>query len=371
MSSAQLGPTYFERVRSGYVRLKRPISSLSLFGGFVFDAVTLKRIDMFWENLWVVAHLVVAGACIVLANRVSRAAVDVDTDQPSPGPVWISSVLQFCFGGLLSTFLVFYFRSGSLRTSWPFLLLLAAAFLANERLNKHYSRLDFQASFLFLSILSFSIFIVPVLLHRMGPFVFLLSGAASLVVFWLFWRLLRLAAPDSAPRERSLLFVSVAGIFLAVNTLYFFNLIPPIPLSLRDAGVEHSLSRNADGNYVVESEPTRWLEYFRLADEFHCTPGAPVYAYTAVFSPTSLRTDIVHEWQIYDVKRGWITTSRIDLPLSGGRGGGYRTYSMTKGIRAGAWRVNVETPGGALLGRLRFNVIVQNDEPALQTEIKN
>jgi hypothetical protein len=369
MSSQPPVPTYFERVRSGYGRLKRPISSLSLFGGFVFDAVTLKRIDMFWENLWVVAHLVVAGACIVIANRVS--GTGVDTDQRSSGPVWISSVLQFCFGGLLSTFLVFYFRSGSLRTSWPFLFLLAAAFLANERLNRHYSRLDFQASFFFLSLLSFAIFIVPVVLHRMGPFVFLLSGAASLVMYWLFLALLRLAAPESVSRGRRLLFVSVGGIFLAVNILYFFNLIPPIPLSLRDAGVEHSLSRNADGNYVVESEPSRWLEYFRLADEFHCTPGAPVYAYTAVFSPTSLHTDIVHEWQIYDAKRGWITTSRIDLPLSGGRGGGYRTYSMTKGIRAGAWRVNVETPGGALLGRLRFNVIVQSEEPALQTEIKN
>jgi len=369
MSSEQLVPSYFERVRSGYVRLKRPISSLSLFGGFVFDAVTLKRIDMFWENLWVIAHLVIAGACIVVANRASGGVAD--TDEPSQVPIWTASILQFCFGGLLSTFLVFYFRSGSLWASWPFLLILVAAFLANESLNRHYSRLDFQVSFFFLSLLSFAIFIVPVVLHWMGPLVFLLSGGLSLVMFWLFLAVLRIAAPVSVARGRSLLFVSVGGIFLAVNILYFFNLIPPIPLSLRDAGVEHSVSRNADGNYVVESEPSRWLGYFRLADEFHCVPGEPVYAYTAVFSPTSLHTDIVHGWQFYDGRRGWTTTSRVDLPLSGGRGGGYRTYSMTKGIRAGAWRVNVETPGGALLGRLRFNVTVQSYEPVLQTEIKN
>ncbi|MGB6431332.1 MAG: DUF2914 domain-containing protein [Candidatus Acidiferrales bacterium] len=378
MPPEHLTGTFFGNVRSSYTRIARPLSSLSLLGGFVFDALTLKRIDMFWENLWVIVHLVVAGACIVLANRAASAALaSPGTPGPSDAtdahetPLWIVGVLQFSFGGLLSTFLVFYFRSGSLLASWPFLLLLAAAFLANESLKKHYARLEFQASFFFLSLFAFAIFIVPVVLHTMGPLIFLLSGALSVVLFRLFLRVLRHAAPVSYPRERKVLFISVAGIFLAINILYYLNLIPPIPLSLRDADVEHSISRNAQGDYVVQSERASWLGYFKRADEFHCVAGAPVYAYTAVFSPTSLHTDIVHVWQTYDEKRGWITTNRIELPLSGGRGGGYRTFSMTNQIRAGAWRVNVETPRGALLGRLRFNVILQSGEPALQTEIKN
>jgi hypothetical protein len=384
MSAENVTASFFGRVKSRYTKVSRRLSSISLFGGFVFDALTLKRIDMFRENLWVLVHLVVAGACIVLANRATTApsvanqpamAPDAnaasDTNGAPETPLWIVGVLQFCFGGLLSTFLVFYFRSGSLWASWPFLLLLAIAFLANESLKKHYTQLEFQASFFFLSLFSFAIFIVPVVLHTMGPFIFLLSGALSLVVFWLFLRVLRLAAPGSFSHERKVLAVSVLGIFLAINTLYLLNLIPPIPLSLQDASVEHSISRNTDGNYVVQSEPAGWLGYFKRADEFHCVPGAPVYAYTAIFSPTSLRTRIVHEWQTYDAKRGWITTNRIELPLSGGRGGGYRTFSMTNQIRPGAWRVNVKTPGGALLGRLRFNVILQTDEPELQSEIKN
>ena len=385
MAAGNVAPSIVESFRARYSRHERLISSLSLFGGFVFDALTLKRIDMFWENLWVIAHLAVAAACIILANRNARpplaaAAPSHEPPYPPPAPVsrpaprtplWIVGVLQFCFGGLLSTFLVFYFRSGSLRTSWPFLLILAAAFLANESLKRHYSRLDFQASFFFLSLFSFAIFIVPVVLHVMGPLVFVLSGAVSLALFWMFLRVLRRLAPHSFSHGVHVLFASVAGIFLTINVLYFLNLIPPIPLSLRDASVEHSIARNADGNYVVQSESAGLLGYFKLADEFHCAPGAPVYAYTAIFSPTSLSTRIVHEWQTYDAQRGWITTNRIELPLNGGRGGGYRTFSMTKQIRPGAWRVNVETPGGALLGRLRFNVILQTDDPALQTEIKN
>ena len=383
MSAENVTGSFFGQVKSRYTKISRRLSSISLFGGFVFDALTLKRIDMFRENLWVLVHLVAAGACIVLANRAATAPSAApqsavpsapnaasDASGTPETPLWIVGVLQFCFGGLLSTFLVFYFRSGSLWASWPFLLLLAIAFLANESLKKHYTRLEFQASFFFLSLFSFAIYIVPVVLHTMGPFIFLLSGALSLVVFWLFLRVLHLAAPGSFLHERKVLTVSVLGIFLAINTLYLLNLIPPIPLSLQVASVEHSISRNAQGNYVVQSESAGWLGYFRRVDEFHCVAGAPVYAYTAIFSPTSLRTNIVHEWQTYDTKRGWITTNRIQLPLSGGRGGGYRTFSMSSQIRAGAWRVNVKTPGGALLGRLRFNVILQAEEPPLETEIK-
>jgi hypothetical protein len=41
------------------------------------------------------------------------------------------------------------------------------------------------------------------------------------------------------------------------------------------------------------------------------------------------------------------------------------------GIKLGAWRVNVETPGGAILGRLRFNVVQQEDEPELKDVLKD
>ena len=40
-------------------------------------------------------------------------------------------------------------------------------------------------------------------------------------------------------------------------------------------------------------------------------------------------------------------------------------------MMAGAWRVNVETPRGALLGRVRFNVVAEEGEPVLRSEVKD
>ncbi len=391
-----LGGPLRVQLQTAYARLERPISSISLLGGFAFDAVTLKRVDTFRENFWIVAHLVVVAGCILLINRTENSkrtenpggtetsnltenldgTETRDADPKDPGDstqarFWLINTLQFFFGGLLSTFLVFYFRSGSLRASWPFFVMLGAAFAANERLKAHFARLAFQLSFFFLSLFCFMIYILPVMLHAVGPLIFLLSGAASLALLYLFSRLLQsVAGEDLVIRGRTIR-ICIGAIFLAINFLYFLNLIPPIPLSLQDAGAYHGIARNAEGNYTVQSEAPGWLRFFRLVETFHGTPGAAIYAYSAIFSPTALNTKILHEWQFYEAKRGWNTVSRVELPVRGGRGGGYRTYSVKTGIMQGAWRVNVETPSGALLGRLRFNVVLQGSDPPLFTQIKN
>lgn len=359
----------YVHLRSAYARLERPVSSISLVGGFMFDAMTLKRVDMFRENFWIVVHLVVVAACILLVNRDEHRACD--PRNPAKAHFWLINALQFFFGGLLSTYLVFYFRSGTIWTSWPFLLILGAAFIANEKLKHHYARLYFQLSILFLSLFCFAIYIVPVVLHTIGPAIFLLSGTVSLGLLYLFLLLLRWTTGENLVVSGRTLLTCIAAIFVSINILYFLNLIPPIPLSLQSASVHHSIVRTADGNYTVQSEDPGHLRFFRIAETFHATPGEPVYAYTAIFSPTSLNTKIVHEWQFYEPHRGWTTKSRIELPIRGGRGGGYRTYSEKTGVVQGAWRVNVKTASGALLGRMRLNVVLQPPDSPLITEFRN
>lgn len=374
MPSELLGRSLLHRashLTARFARTQLSLSSVSLVGGFVFDAVTLKRVDMFWENLWVVVHLLVVALCILWVTRGENFVPQEERGNAKLDSSFIY-LLQFSFGGLLSTFMVFYFRSGTFWVSWPFYLLLTTAFVANEKLKSRYVRLEFQLSLFFLSLFCFMIFILPVVLHAMGRLVFLLSGVVSLALWWLFVRVLRKRAKESFSHHRETVMASCAAIFILTNILYFTNVIPPLPLSLQDASVHHSVMRTETGAYLVQSESQGWLGFFRLVPRFHVAPGVPIYFYSAVFSPTSLNTEIIHEWQTYDDRRGWITADRIAISVRGGRDGGYRTYSVKNAIKPGAWRVNVEAPTGAILGRLRFNVLPQSGASApLKTELKN
>ena len=367
----------FVKIRTLYFRFERLISSVSLVGGFVFDALTLRRVDLFWDNVWVAGHFCIIAVCIVAINflenrKIVRKKSDATfTNQNTWVHFWLVTILQFFFGGLLSTFLVFYFRSGTLSVTWPFLLLLGVAFFANESLKKHYTRLVFQISLFFLSLFSFAIFIVPIIVHQIGPVIFVLSGLVSIVILWLFLVLLRLIARETFQQSKKMLLISVVSIFAITNALYFANIIPPLPLSLQDGGVYHSLV-HVNGGYLVTTENQSWLNFLSPYQVFHEVPGQPIYALTAVFSPTALNTTIIHEWQQYDTaSHQWVTKSRVHLTIIGGRAGGYNTYSMLGTITPGEWRVNVDTSNGQVIGRLLFRVIGATTTPTLITEVKN
>ncbi len=357
------------RLRNWYGRYERPVSSASLVGGFIFDALTLKRVDLFWENVWVIAHFIIIAVFIILINLQENEAMD--EKDTSKKHFWYINILQFFFGGLLSTFIVFYYRSSDLLSTWPFLFILLVAFIANESLKKHYARLAFQISLFFLSLLAFTIFIVPVLFHRIGSDIFLISGAISLATLFIFLLGLKFLTKEKFSQSKKILGFSIAGIYLAVNILYFANLIPPIPLSLKEAGIYHSIYRNKLGAYTVVSEEKNTFDYFSFHENIHIAKGEWIYAHSAVFSPALFNTGVIHIWQKYDENsKEWITVSRVKLSTAGGRDGGYRTYSYLN-ITPGKWRVNVETSDHKIIGRLRFNAILADTKPTLKTEVLN
>ena len=344
-------------ITSWYLRNERWISSLSLIGGFIFDIFALKRIDLFWDNLWVGAHLGVAALGIILINIHENKKHRMSPRLSGIIHFWLIIMIQFAFGGLLSTFLVFYFRSGTFSASWPFLLFLAIVFIFNELLKHHYTRLVFQTSVLFISIYSFAIFIVPVILHQMGPGTFVLSGLFSLVVLGFFIICLRYTTKERFLKSKRLLYLSIASITILINVLYFTNLIPPIPLSLKDAGVYHSLVRNTAGDYDVKGEDGGFWAFFQPYELYHQISGQTVYVYSSIFAPAGLSTEVVHDWQHYDPKtEKWTTQYQVGLSIVGGRDGGFRTYSINTVDLAGLWRVDVKTKQGQLIGRIKFQV---------------
>ncbi|MBY0376673.1 DUF2914 domain-containing protein [Patescibacteria group bacterium] len=357
-------------LRNFYGRFERPISSLSLISGFIFDAFTLKRVDTLWENIWIFAHLVVVGIFIILIHI--QESEEGDEEDPSKKHFWYVNILQFFFGGILSTYLVFYFRSSDILTTWPFIAILALAFIANERLKTHYVRFTFQISLFFLSIYSFAIFLVPVVLHRIGVTIFLLSGLLSLIFINIFtkilFRFLKGRSKKDKHKNKAIIFLLISSIFIIVNILYFTNLIPPIPLSLKDAGAYHSVEKTQNGNYNLTGEDYGWRGYFTPYPEFHTSKGGTVYAFSSIFSPNDLNITIHHEWQYYDEdSKEWDTKSVINLSVLGGREDGFRTYSARSGLQPGKWRVNITNDLGQMIGHIRFTLVNSTVNPVLST----
>lgn len=356
---------WFQKIKELYVAYESYISGAFLLFGFVVDNLTLTRIDLYLDNLILVSYLLVAVLGVVFVNLYEGGVVRgnfITSLRP-----WLPLPIQFAFGGLFSGFFVFYSRSGSLLTSWPFLLFILGLLIGNEFFRKRYLRLTFQLSILFIAIFSYLIFFVPIVLHEIGPPVFILSGVLSLVAISLLVYFLNLLIPKRIIESKKYLKRSIGGIFLILNILYFTNIIPPIPLSLKEAGVYHLVERQG-GIYIVQDEVEPWYEKIIPGTTVHILQGEPIYFYSAVFAPTDLNTTIVHNWQVYNKEeRKWNTATKLQFFVAGGRDGGYRGYSFKRNFTEGLWRVRVETERGQVLGAKRFTVEKVHTSPELKT----
>jgi len=345
---------------------ERYISPLSLVAGFLADNLyLLRRVDLLRSNLLLFSYLVIAALGIFVINLVESGRIRKRWVLKI-APL-ISVVVQFAFGGLFSGYLSLYSRSAALPATWVFVVVLAALLLGNERFVRLYTRFTFQITLYFTVLFSFFIFLLPIIFHKIGPYMFIGSGIISLFVIVLFVRGMRYFMPELVKRERHKVLRSIGAVFLAFNALYFLGAIPPLPLALKDAGVYHAVTREANGSYLLEGEETPWWDIiFPYNPTYHRLSGETVYVWSAVFAPSGLSTSILHVWQRYDDDlRQWVTKSTYGFPINGGRDGGYRGYSNKTDIEAGAWRVNVTTQYGQLIGRISFSVADVTSTPRL------
>ncbi len=359
--------SHFYKLKNWVTKHERILSALALFAGFVVDALTLRRIDNLYENLVFVSYFLIVGFSIVAINYIEAGLYEREwVGRMHP---FLLLLIQFAFGGLFSAFSIFYFRSGSLLSSWPFFLIILALLIGNESLRKQYERLILQVSLLFIALFFFMIFAVPVLLDRMGPFIFILSGVMALLVaagfVYLLWRL----APERVMKSKRALMYSISFIFIAINVLYFLNLIPPIPLSLKHAGVYHSIVR-VGGGYAVEEEKQSGLSAFQIFENIHVKEGGKLYVYSAIFAPNNISTTVVHNWRHFDsVNNRWISLGKIPYTVIGGTDRGYRGYTYNENLREGKWTVNIETERGQVIGRVTFEVVYDVSSPELVEKV--
>jgi hypothetical protein len=180
---------------------------------------------------------------------------------------------------------------------------------------------------------------------------------------------------------------TLAGAFviaLIVGGSYLEGIIPPLPLSLRDVGVYHSVNRTEEG-YVVEQEvsqntspatrlmafATDFLAYtpWQKTEVVHIVPGDSLSVFSSVFAPTSFSTAIIHKWEWYNPQtKKWQMLAEIAFSIEGGRDGGYRGYSTLPNSVPGKYRVFIETLSGQVIGETNFIVEDVSTEPQFQSE---
>lgn len=352
-----------------YSQYEPYLSPIAVLAGFIWDNLTLQRIDLWVENVVILSYLTIALLCILFLNAYDAGRLKGRFFDKIV--IGVPFLLQVVFGGLFSAFLIFYIRSATIAASWPFLVLLLALLVGNEIFRSRYQRFVFHISIFFITLFSYSVFAVPIIVDRIGDKIFILGGVVSLVLIYMTIYLIYRIVPARVLQARKLLILSIGGIFLVFNLMYFYNIIPPIPLALKESGIYHQVERQ-NGDYLVEYEPSVWYRFWSdWLPEYHWQPGEPVYNYSSIFAPTDISTEIKHRWSYYNESREeWVVKDMLSYSMSGGRAEGYRGYSLKYGVQPGKWRVDVITKTEQVLGRNEFEIIKTESIPKLKKELR-
>ncbi|MEJ2636936.1 MAG: DUF2914 domain-containing protein, partial [Calditrichia bacterium] len=320
---------HLEKTVKIYDRYRKFLPVVSFTGGFLWDSLTLTRIDRLSDNLILMAYIILLGLALILVNLHENGRLQ------SPFLLkyseWYPLGVQFFLGGLFSSYVVFYFQSASLTKDWLFLAILIFLLLANEFFEKRLTNLYLQTILYSVVTFSFFIFFIPVVIGRIGVFVFLLSGLVALLFIAGLILLLNRTFKIITPVQRRNIIGLVAGLFLILNIFYFLNWIPPVPLALKSGGIYHHVVRSGN-DYLLSFEKPAWYQFRKSSDNpFRYAEGDSVFCFAAVFAPTHLNTEIFHFWQHYDSrKQKWETTDRLGYAVTGGRKEGYRGFTFKR-----------------------------------------
>ena len=361
----------FKRLLLWADRNERHLGAVFFVFGFITDILTFGTLDIQYVNFLFIGYLAVTAIATLISHYLYSHESETDGTLKKSCKVIFPLLAQYAIGSLLSGTLIFYTKSSTFFVSWPFLILLALIFIGNEFFRTYKHRLTFQAVQLFFTLYAYILFALPLELHTLGRSTFLISTAVSSAGFIFFLILLYLVGKTRFIESFFEIVVSSLILVLAVIGSYFTGILPPLPLTLKDAGVYHSLQHTGTDYIVTTEQQQTWYESLFNQETVHLVPGDSLYGYSSVFAPGAFQTDIVHVWERYvPEKKTWVLASRIPFSLSGGRNGGYRGYSEISSPEPGEWRLSVLSSSNQVIGRVHFTVASTNEPVGVITLTK-
>ncbi len=363
------GSRRFKRFHHFVERFERFLMPVALLFGVAFDFITFRALRIESAIVLLIVHLAAALTLMVYMHVSDEFLLDRKIRILSYIRLIAPFVLQISLGALLGASFIFYWFGGALSVSWPLLIIIAALMVFNETLRHAFQDPRVQWGVYTFILISMGMLMLPFWTGRMGTDIYVLSNFVTFTIIGLV--LIVLCRTVGRVRQQiASIVASVVLVAAVMAVLYFGNIIPPLPLSLREAGVYHQLHRVGQ-DYTVLSERESFVQRLVPGQRVHAASGQRLYAFSSVFAPTDLRTRIVHEWQKYDERKHvWVTQSRSLFAVTGGRQSGYRGYSYTTRTTPGRWRVNIQTERGSTLGRLYVRVLAASSDTELVELIK-
>jgi hypothetical protein len=331
-------------------------STVAMFvAGFLFDFLTMQRIDSLTDLTFQLGYLAGLTGLLVYQHREA-------SGRWIPGGLthrwWRYNLeaLHFLYGGLLSAYVVLYFRSSTSARPAVFLALLVGVMVVNEVPRIRSTGYRLRLGLYGFCVLSFLTYFIPIVLGHIDAWVFLLSLLSSAALVWQVAGWLTRPGADRAV-ERMRLFAPAAGVLVLIGALYILRLIPPVPLSVQFQGIYHDVLRDGSGYTLVYKEPPSWALWRRDSRPFERREGDRLHYFARVFAPSRFRHRVMIRWELFDPARGtWATTDRIPLNIVGGRAEGFRGTAVKSNFMPGRWRVTAETEAGRAIATLSFRV---------------
>jgi len=358
--------SHFQRIKAWYLKYERWLMPVTLAVGFVADYVTFVNIQINTALVILFVYWVICALAITFVYTFDAGKMP---EKYRFLRLFAPLLIQFTFGGLLSNSFIFYWFSGSIWVSWPFVLAFVILMVSNDALRRHFLKPTVQLSVFYFA--TFSIFSVtlPFVFNSLNPWLFVLSGGTATLLIALFILALKLIAKNETVQIKNIV-IAISVILAITNFFYFTNLIPPVPLAMREMGIYHSVIRSGS-KYILTGEPESFWQKLIPGQTVHLTSGERTYVFSSIFAPKHLNTSIVHEWQYYDEGQSkWIIKEKLSFNLFGGRREGFRGYSLKTNLPLGNWRVFVKTPRGQTLGRIKFEVKRAETPMKLIEEVK-
>jgi hypothetical protein len=358
-------PEGIHRLKLYYERNEPKIAILFFIGGFVFDMIMVDRVDSWFTIGQQIAYIALV-MTIMTRMLLEGAGPSHDSAGMSAVRRWYyryrTAIANFFLGTLLNLYTIFFFKSSSLLVSFAFLFVLAFLLLVNEFNRFKWLGLSFKFALLSLCILSFSASVVPIFVGSIGLLVFLSSmPVGCLPLIGLGWWV-RARAPQLFPLARKQIHLPLSLVLLGFFVLYYFKVIPPVPLSIPFIGVYHSVERTEEA-YRLSHERPLWRFWHNGDQEFLARPGDKIYVFFRIFSPTRFSDQVLMRWYWKDGARGWTLQDSIPIKIVGGREQGFRGYGFKSNYQAGAWKVQIETTDAREIGRVYFDLQIGPEWP--------